>query len=207
MGAHVFFRGIRHNGAFQPLYRHLLSRTLYKRDARQTILGVRAYIPGDMPVDLQCLHTPYATSSLLPAPTPWPYIADFTRPEGHTLDAASTYSATSASCHQQPATHHSVFHYPTALRRRQDLNLHPPPEAVLCRLSYVCLCPRWATSSRGARGPVIFALNRPPRRAGYQGRRKQMKKQRREEPRPITPLFLHRFFLFFPLKGEFSKFF
>jgi hypothetical protein len=38
-------------------------------------------------------------------------------------------------------------------------------------------------------------------------RRKQMKKQRREEPRPITPLFLHRFFLFFPLKGEFSKFF
>ena len=82
MGAHVFFRGIRHNGAFQPLYRHLLSRTLYKRDARQTILGVRAYIPGDMPVDLQCLHTPYATSSLLPAPAPWPYIADFTRPEG-----------------------------------------------------------------------------------------------------------------------------
>nr|DAV50064.1 MAG TPA: hypothetical protein [Caudoviricetes sp.] len=34
-----------------------------------------------------------------------------------------------------------------------------------------------------------------------------MKKQRREEPRPITPLFLHIFFLFFPLKGEFSKFF
>nr|DAU80986.1 MAG TPA: hypothetical protein [Caudoviricetes sp.] len=34
-----------------------------------------------------------------------------------------------------------------------------------------------------------------------------MKKQRREEPRPITPLFLHRFPLFFPLKGEFSKIF
>lgn len=67
--------------------------------------------------------------------------------------------ASRAACHQQPATHHSVFHYPTALRRRQDLNLHPPPEAVLCRLSYVCKCLPWATSLRGA---LRSASYRPP---------------------------------------------
>lgn len=27
-------------------------------------------------------------------------------------------------------------------RRRQGLNLHPPPGAVLCRLSYVCISPQ-----------------------------------------------------------------
>lgn len=108
VGAHVFFRGIRHNGAFQPLYRHLLSRTLCKHDARQTILGVRAYIPGDMPVDLQCLHTPYATSSLLPAPAPWPYIADFTHPCGF-LEALKhgvhSYFGTTPRCAFSSAAH------------------------------------------------------------------------------------------------------
>lgn len=39
-------------------------------------------------------------------------------------------------------------------RRRQGLNLHLPPGAVLYRLSYVCVCPRWDTSLRGARDPV-----------------------------------------------------
>nr|DAP17837.1 MAG TPA: hypothetical protein [Caudoviricetes sp.] len=29
---------------------------------------------------------------MLPAPAPWPYIADFTRPEGHTLDAQNRSS-------------------------------------------------------------------------------------------------------------------
>lgn len=38
--------------------------------------------------------------------------------------------------------------------RRLDLNQRIPPGAVLCLLSYVCECPLWATSLRGARGPM-----------------------------------------------------
>ena len=51
----------------------------------------------------------------------------------------------------------TVSHCPGATRPLvQAAGLEPasPPGAVLCRLSYVCVCPRWATSSRGARGPV-----------------------------------------------------
>ena len=36
----------------------------------------------------------------------------------------------------------------------QGLNLHLSPAALLCQLSYSRICPRWATSSRGALGPV-----------------------------------------------------
>ena len=45
---------------------------------------------------------------------------------------------------------HIVRALPGLWCRRLDLNQHIPPGAVLCRLSYVCVCPRWDTSLRGA---------------------------------------------------------
>ena len=84
---------------------------------------------------------------LLPAPTPWPYIADFTRPEGlqHCL------------FQQSRAVLMLSVSADTSRYYRADSRIctcNTPPGAVLYWLSYVCVCPRWATSSRGARGPA-----------------------------------------------------
>ena len=55
---------------------------------------------------------------------------------------------------RRSAYSHIIRERPGLWCRRQDLNLRIPPGTVLYRLSYVCKCPLWATSLRGARGPV-----------------------------------------------------